>query len=319
MDYLISLTSSFIEETQSKWIILILIFSITVLLTVSVSILVTNSITPVKKKLKNISIPNENFHSASESKKLDKTLESIDKYVKPSSVKEQAKTRTSLMHAGFEKERALTTFYAIKAVLAITVGFICIICSQFYPEATTLKIITYSLLAVGSASLLPNFVLKSMANKRIKSMRSAFPDALDLLVVSTEAGLGFQAALQRVASEIEPLSKELSHELQLVCQKSNVGIPMPDTLNQFIVRTGLSELQGLVSVISQSVKLGSSLGDTLREYAKEFRDRRMQKAEEEAAKIGTKMIFPLVVCIWPSFFVVAVGPAALIFIKLFAA
>ncbi|WP_064608389.1 type II secretion system F family protein [Photobacterium sp. J15] len=311
MDYIITILNGIVEnENYAKWLFLALAFFSAAALTISAEILFTNFFNPIKKKLHNISGNNKDINSA-ESSQLDKTLESIEKYVTPNSVKEKHNTRQLLMHAGYEKESTLTTFYAIKIALVIFALFGSLIASLFFPQLSSQKVIIYSLLAMGIASFIPNYVLHRMAEKRIKALRNAFPDALDLLVVSSEAGLGFLAALNRVSTEIGPVSPPLSHELQLIGQKVRIGIPMHTALNQFIERTGLIELQGLISIINQSVKLGSSMGDTLREYAEEFRDRRMQKAEEEAAKIGTKMIFPLVTCIWPGFFTIAVGPAVI--------
>ncbi|MGF1872636.1 type II secretion system F family protein [Photobacterium indicum] len=319
MDYIITLITGLVsDENLARWIFLGFSFISVVTFTLCLALLITNSFNPLKKELHSLSHINKevNKHNA-ESSRLDTTLESMDKYISPSSMKERNQTKTLLMHAGYEQKQALTNFYAIKIILVIIALFGVLISSKFLPELSTQKILFYTLLAMAIATFLPNFVLQKKAKKRIRTLSNAFPDALDLLVVTTEAGLGFLAALNRVAHEIEALSPELSSELQIVCRKVRLGVPMPIALAQFIERTGLLELQGLVSIISQSVKLGSSMGDTLREYAIEFRDRRMQKAEEEAAKIGTKMIFPLVTCIWPGFFTVAIGPAIIAVLEVF--
>ncbi|MGF1759205.1 type II secretion system F family protein [Photobacterium sagamiensis] len=311
MDYLITLIMGFVEnEKEAEWIFLGLFFISAVAFTISIAILLSSFFSPLKRKLNKISHINVvNSDSVHKKGHFDKTLESIDKYITPTSAKERDSIKARLMHAGYEDKKALTNFYAIKIILVIFALFSVLIGTRYLPELTTQKILLYTLFAMGLATLLPNMILRKIANKRIRRLANAFPDALDLLVVTTEAGLGFNAALNRVAKEIDALSPELSQELQIVGRKVRVGVPMPAALGQFVERTGLFELQGLVSIISQSVKLGASMGDTLREYAEEFRDRRMQRAEEEAAKIGTKMIFPLVTCIWPGFFAVAIGPA----------
>ncbi|PSU35989.1 type II secretion system F family protein [Photobacterium lutimaris] len=319
MDYIISVLSTYFDNADlTKWIVLGFAFLSAVAFTASIGILIYNLSNPLKQRLHTISGPDHAHRQSSGHKKIDKTLESIEKYVTPKSKTEQINTKQLLMHAGFEKTSALTSYYAIKIILTLIALICAVIATNFFPELTSQKVVVYTLLAVGTASFIPNIVLSKLAERRTKALRNAFPDALDLLVVASEAGLGFQAALNRVAKEIDSISPELSQELQLVCQKARIGISIPVGLNQFIERTGLSELQGLVSIITQSVKLGSSMGDTLREYAVEFRDRRMQKAEEEAAKIGTKMIFPLVTCIWPGFFAVAVGPAIVKVLDMFA-
>ena len=152
-----------------------------------------------------------------------------------------------------------------------------------------MQIMFYTSMGMFIGMILPNFVLNKLAANRILKMQRTFPDALDLLVVSTEAGLGFNAALNRVADEISAMCPELGDELQMVCTKIRVGVMVPDALRQMVDRTGLDEVRGLASVISQSLRMGASLGETLRVYADEFRDRRTQKAEEQAAKIGTKL------------------------------
>ena len=319
MEYIVSLLNTYIgDEDISKWIFLSLAFMSAVAFTISIGILINNTSTPLKRRLNTISSINKSQFGTNTKPSTNNTLESIEKYVTPKSKAEQLNTKQLLMHAGFEKQSALTSFYAIKVILSIVALIASVIITKFLPELSTQKVVFYVLLSIGMASFLPNMVLRNLAEKRTKALRNAFPDALDLLVVSTEAGLGFQAALNRVSKEIDSVSPALSQELQIVCQKARVGISIPVALNQFVERTGLTELQGLISIITQSVKLGSSMGDTLRDYADEFRDRRMQKAEEEAAKIGTKMIFPLVTCIWPGFFAVAVGPAVVKVLDMFA-
>ncbi|MGF1682431.1 type II secretion system F family protein [Photobacterium minamisatsumaniensis] len=317
MDYIITVLNTFVgNQETAKWLFLGFAFFSTVAFTISIGVIINSAFNPLKQQLNSIS--GSKHRQPNNGKQFDKTLESIEKYVTPKSTAEKVNTKQLLMHAGYEKNNALTSFYAIKVILSIIALFATITITNFFPELTTQQIIMYTLYAIAAATFSPNLILRKLAKKRTIALRNAFPDALDLLVVSSEAGLGFQAALNRISNEIDSVSPELSHELQLVCQKARVGISIPVALKQFVERTGLSELQGLISIISQSVKLGASMGDTLRDYADEFRDRRMQKAEEEAAKIGTKMIFPLIVCIWPGFFVVAVGPAIIKVLEVFS-
>ena len=142
-------------------------------------------------------------------------------------------------------------------------------------------------------------------------MRNGFPDALDLLVVCVEAGLGLSTAIQRVAEEIAVSHPELADDMMLVTTEVRAGIDNVTALKNLAVRSGLEDIRGLVTLLSQSLRFGTSIADTLRVYSEEFRDKRMQAAEEQAAKIGTKLIFPLVTCLFPAFFVVTIGPAIL--------
>jgi tight adherence protein C len=165
---------------------------------------------------------------------------------------------------------------------------------------------------------LPDMVLNVIRERRMKRLRVAFPDALDLLVVCVEAGLGLGPAIERVARELEISHPDLAHELALVNAEISAGVERPVALRNFARRCGLEDIQGLVGLLVQTIKFGTSVADALRVYSEEFRDKRMQRAEEQAAKIGTKMIFPLVFCMFPAFFIVMIGPAVIRFMEVFA-
>jgi tight adherence protein C len=167
--------------------------------------------------------------------------------------------------------------------------------------------------------VLPNYVLEKIKQNRLKKLRNGFPDALDLLVVCVEAGLGLGAAIDRVARDLDVSHTELAEELRLVNVEMRAGVERPVALKNLADRSGLADIRGLVGLLVQTMRFGTSIADALRVYSEEFRDKRMQKAEEQAAKIGTKLIFPLVTCLFPSFFIVAVGPAALRMIVVFRA
>jgi tight adherence protein C len=159
--------------------------------------------------------------------------------------------------------------------------------------------------------VLPNIILERLIKKRQKQIYNGFPDMLDLLITCIEAGLGLNAALNRVAEECVFSYPALAQELALVNAETRAGVERIEALKNLAARTGLEEIRSFVSFLAQSMRFGTSITDTLRIYAEEFRDKRMQRAEEMAAKVGTKMIFPLVFCILPSFFLVAIGPAIL--------
>ena len=175
----------------------------------------------------------------------------------------------------------------------------------------------YCAIAAAVGMFGPNKVLDYMVNSRLKKLRDGFPDALDMLVVCVESGLGLSAAIQRVADEIGVSHKELAMELSIVNAETRAGVDRTKALRNLANRTGLDDIRGLVSMLIQAMRFGTSIADTLRIYSEEFRDKRMQKAEEAAAKIGTKLIFPLVFCLFPSFFTVAIGPAIIRFIEVF--
>jgi tight adherence protein C len=158
-------------------------------------------------------------------------------------------------------------------------------------------------------STLPNFYLDQRRGRRQAQLMDGLPDALDLLVACTEAGLSLNAALERVVEQLPDSQPELAQELGQVNAEVRAGVDRTVALRNLAERTGLEEVRGLMSLIAHSVRLGTGIAGTLRVYSEEFRDRRMRRAEEMAATIGTKLIFPLVLCLFPSFFVVAIGPA----------
>ena len=128
-------------------------------------------------------------------------------------------------------------------------------------------------------------------------------------------GIRLAAAIQRVADELMVSHPELSTELALVNAEMRAGVDRTKALVNLADRTGLDDIRGLVSLLVQTMRFGTGIADALRVYSEEFRDKRMQAAEEQAALIGTKLIFPLVLCLFPSFFIVAIGPAVMRLIR----
>ena len=165
---------------------------------------------------------------------------------------------------------------------------------------------------------LPDRVVEHLRQRRIKRLRNGLPDALDLLVVCVESGLGLAPAIERVgaasSSSAIPTSAKSCRSLNA---EMRAGVERHVALRNLANRTGVDDINGLVGLLVQTIRFGTSVAEALRVYSEEFRDKRMQKAEEQAAKIGTKMIFPLVLCLFPSFFIVAVGPAVLRIIAAF--
>jgi tight adherence protein C len=174
------------------------------------------------------------------------------------------------------------------------------------------------LLALGAAAmgyLLPGMALGRMARKRQHRIRLSLPDALDLLVVSVEAGLGLDQAIQRVGEELDFAHKDLSEELRLVNLELRAGTARSDALHNLAKRTGVEDLSSLVAMLVQTDKFGTSVAQSLRVHSETLRTKRRQRAEEAAAKTGVKMVFPLVFCIFPAIWVVTIGPAAIKFVQ----
>jgi tight adherence protein C len=226
----------------------------------------------------------------------------------PRSAKELGSLRLRLVQAGYRRDEAITVFFGIRIVFALAL---------FALFATSLMMKPNITLALGGLAigyLLPGMALARMAKRRAHRIRLALADALDLLVVSVEAGLGLDQALTRVGAELAFAYPDLSDELRLVNLELRAGKPRPEALRNLADRTGVDDLGSLVTMLIQTDKFGTSVAQALRVYSETLRTKRRQRAEEAAAKTGVKMVFPLVFCIFPAIWVVTIGPAAIKFI-----
>lgn len=235
----------------------------------------------------------------------------VASYVLPQKHLERDNVTRQLARAGYRSPQALQAFYVTKSLLAVALPLLVLLFSRWFPEVESGSTLTYAMVACGVGLLGPNFVLRKLVERRIKDLRNAFPDALDLLVVCVESGLGLAAAIQRVADELDVSHPELAFELSTVNAEIRAGMPREQALRNLADRTGLPDIRGLVGLLVQTMRFGTNVSDALRVYSEEFRDKRMQNAEEQAAKMGTKLLFPLVLCMFPVFFIVAIGPAVL--------
>ncbi|WP_324731036.1 type II secretion system F family protein [Pseudomonas paeninsulae] len=230
---------------------------------------------------------------------------------------QESATRTLLTHAGYRSPAAVQMYWAVRLLAPLVLVGLSLLAMPLIPK---LSLPIGALLVVGALGvgwLVPAIYVDKRKQARMRRLLVAFPDALDLMVVCVESGLALPQAIERVADEMAVSQPELALELALVNAEIRAGISSTVALKHLAERTGLEDIRGLVSLLSQSIRFGTSVADTLRIYAEEFRDRRTQAAEEKAAKIGTKLIFPLVLCLWPSFFLVAIGPALVGVLKVF--
>jgi tight adherence protein C len=239
------------------------------------------------------------------------------RYVMPTSSKELGTMQERFVRAGFQSPDAIAIFYGLKTVLALVFLGAFMSVSHLLPKLDSSRLMFFAAAAAFIGLTIPNFVLNRMVERRQRALRHAFPDALDLLVVCVESGLGLAAGLQRVALELQVSCPELAAELERVNAEMQAGMERELALRNLATRTGLADIRSLVGLLVQTLRFGTSIADALRVYSEEFRDKRIQLAEEQAAKLGTKMIFPMVLCFFPSFFVVAVGPAVVRVIKVF--
>jgi tight adherence protein C len=235
----------------------------------------------------------------------------VASYVLPQKESERTDMTQRLVSAGFRSPQALQVFYATKILLIVALPLVVLISSRWIPEMETRSVWISAMVASVVGMLGPNYVLGKLVDGRIKALRNGFPDALDLLVVCVESGLGLAAAIQRVADELSFSHPELAFELSTVNAEIRAGRPREQALRNLADRTGVPDIKGLVGLLVQTMRFGTGVSDALRVYSEEFRDKRMQRAEEQAAKMATTLIFPLVLCMFPVFFIIAIGPSVL--------
>ncbi|ALR14780.1 type II secretion system F family protein [Vibrio natriegens] len=305
MDMINNFLVNFNISQDMFFMLFILITTVLFVLTVGYIIIGVKS--PVKRKLSEIASGGQAQTTSSRNEKVMNTLESLAPLTASGNEKDRQSNRMLLMNAGFHQKNALSLFYSIKSLTTIVGLLISLGLYLSLTESTNLYIYIAACAFIGL--VLPDFILKRMVKQRQNRIRSGVADMLDLLVVCTESGLGFNASLRRVADEMVISHPELADEIDTVCMKIQAGKSMPDSLREFVIRTGLDEFMGLVSMLSHASRVGGSLVDSLREYTEDYRDKRQQAAEEIAAKIPVKMMFPMVLFIWPCFFIVAIGPS----------
>ncbi len=231
---------------------------------------------------------------------------SMAKLATSSDLAEKDAQHRVLVQAGFRSPAAFEIYAATRVFLAFAFPILGVL---LMPD---LKLAYKAAAFMGLAwlgYLLPAIYVSSRRNTRIRALLRPFPDALDLLVTSTEAGLGLDAAFMRVSQEMEAAAPELARELQVVNHEVAAGIPRTEALHRLDARTGLVEITSLVNVMVQAERFGTSVAHALRVHSRMVRRRRMQQAEEKAAAISPKMTIAMILFLLPALFVVILGPA----------
>jgi len=229
--------------------------------------------------------------------------------------KELAGGRLLLNQAGIRSVGAYQVYLLIRWALPV----ILVVLGVVYGKVTgvTSKSIIWLVLVAGIAGfLLPDFVLRWKIRKRQEEITDSLPDGLDLLVVCVEAGLGLNAAFVKITEEFKLSSPALSEEFDIVNREMVAGKPRQEALRALTERTGVEDVKSLVGMLIQTEKLGTSLAQSLRVHSDSLRTRRRQKAEERAAKTTIKLVFPLVFLLFPSLFIVILGPGVLQIIEI---
>lgn len=304
MDYLLGLLSRVTDnEALTRLLIVGAIGVSTVIAVITVTLLVLGLQSPLQRRLALIKRDHSSAAAGREAPgNLQLLLERVGRRLGPSEQGQASATRTLLTHAGYGSASAVQVYWAVRLLLPLILVGISLLTLPLVPNLSSTMIIAVVLIGAAVGWLLPALYIDKRKTARQGRLRAAFPDALDLMVVCVESGLALPQAIERVAEEMAVSQAELAEELALVNAQIRAGISSTEALRQLADRTGLEDIQGLVSLLAQSIRFGTSVAATLRIYAEEFRDRRMQAAEEMGAKIGTKLVFPLIFCLWPAFF-----------------
>lgn len=233
---------------------------------------------------------------------------------------EKSSLRTRFMNAGWRNPAAATLYFASKSLLALlfpsAVALMLAISGRPIPGQRLLMVL---LLVAAIGYYLPNMILRHIASRRQREIFETIPDALDLLTVCVEAGLSLERALIKVAGEIHIKSVTLAQELQLVLMEMRAGFTKEKALRNFALRSGVEDVDTLVAMLIQSERFGTSMGDSLRVHSDNLRTKRRMVAEETAAKIGLKLLFPLIFFIFPTLLMVLLGPAAIQIVRVLPA
>jgi tight adherence protein C len=234
--------------------------------------------------------------------------ERLSSLASPTSEEEQSVLRNRLIQAGYPARNAPTLFNALRVVMAM--GLPMVLGTLIFPQVSFWIGCAAIPALAGVGYYVPVGLLDGRVAARQAVLMNSFPDALDLLVSSVEAGLGLDAAFRRVADEIEGAAPELSREFQLVTAEINAGTVRVEALRHLSQRTGLDEVQALVNMLTQAERFGTSVARSLRIHSNLTRQKRAARAEEEAAKVSPKLTVVMILFLMPCLMVVLMGPAA---------
>jgi tight adherence protein C len=239
-----------------------------------------------------------------------KAANKLGQSLRPSDEQELGKLRLKLLNAGFRHENSVTVFFGIKVILML-LGVTIVFPLAALKFGLTRNAVILTVVTGGLGFYLPGMVVDGRKKKRSEAIFLGLPDALDLMVVCVEAGLGLDSAMRRVSNELSTSCPVLCEEFAISNFQLQMGRPRKDVLRDLGLRTGVDDMRSLAAVIIQAEKFGSSIGSALRVQSDAMRLRRRQLAEERAAKTAVKIMIPLILFIFPGVFVVLVGPAGI--------
>lgn len=221
-------------------------------------------------------------------------------------------TRIRFLNAGYRGDSIVLLYFGSKTFLAVAFPLVYLIATNIAPTTDSWEAQAFrALIAATLGYYLPNILLQAKIRLRQRELFESFPDALDLIRVCVSAGLGLDAAIARVGTELAATSHALADEFRQLSLELRAGASRSNALHNLAVRTGIEDINALVAMLIQSERFGTSISDSLRVHAEALRDKRMIRAQEAAAKIPVKLTIPMAFCILPALFVVVLGPAVL--------
>ncbi|MGH9845495.1 MAG: type II secretion system F family protein [Blastocatellia bacterium] len=275
---------------------------------------------PVVERLREINprLAEETAQAPVSSVIVERVAKRMDKFGPAPSPRNVRRLRRRLMMAGFYDENASTVFRVVRLGCVVAFPLLTFfVLTVFFRRSLDFTTIGATLLAVLYGLFIPSFTLSRLVTNRKDRITRALPDALDLMVVCVEAGLGLNAALQRVGREMELVEKDLSTELAITNREIRAGKPRDEALRNLGDRTGVDDVKSLVAMLVQTDRFGTSIAESLRVFADSMRTKRRQRAEEQVAKAAIKLIFPLLLFIFPALLIVLMGPALIKLTELF--
>lgn len=296
------------DPEQLRLLILLLTGLLVFIVSMLVFVMVGRAKDPVKRRVSAFvseATPAERSDDGLRGRRL---MERLGRGLMPVNEVKRGRMVLRLVQAGYRSARAIDYFYAAKVIAvllmpAAILGFVLV--TAIVPMQSAVGFLGGGLLI---GLLLPDAWVARRIRLRQAKLRRSLPDTLDMLVVCTEAGLGLNAAMQRVADETDLQHPELADELQMVMMQMRAGMDSRVAMRDLVERTGMEEIRGLVATLLQAMRFGTSIADTLRTFADDMRDRRLRAAEEQAAKVSVKMMIPIALLMLPAFMLVAMGP-----------
>jgi len=295
---------------------------VALLVTLSVALLVfaVAGIAParayeVRRKLASFRIPGSRpvEEKADRRERVEALIEEMGEKVLPRG-SDRSERRARLVRAGYYSPGAVPLYYGARLLMTIGFATVLFLIGSLRGLSPALAILM-AVVGAGIGWLLPQIFLSRKTRARQKDMQRALPDALDLMVTCVEAGLGLNQALVRVSDEIGYVSRVMGDEMRLVNLEIRAGTPRAEALRHLGERTGVADLRTLTAMLVQTDRFGTSIARALRVHSDTMRTKRRQRAEEAAAKTTIKLVFPLVLFIFPAMFVVILGPAMLHILK----